>query len=138
LPPTLIRHDRTFAQFGILSAQDVVVPALFRWTGDRVKLQTIAPTAIDISPLFAEPDQQVPIRDLYGTLEGSVGAWPARHQTVFVTREILELKTAETASVLGAHGQCVKTRLHRAKLLPRRALRRHAGPPSARFCGVQE
>jgi DNA-directed RNA polymerase specialized sigma24 family protein len=53
-------------------------------------------------------------------------------------REILELNTAETASVLGTNGQCVKTRLHRAKLLLRRALRTHAGPPAARPCGLQE
>jgi len=45
---------------------------------------------------------------------------PKPYRVVFITRELDEMSTAETASKLGVTDECVKTRLHRAKSLLRR------------------
>ncbi len=57
---------------------------------------------------------------------------PEIYRAVFITRELEEMSTAETASSLGVTDQCVKTRLNRARsLLKRKYVKvREAGYPS--------
>jgi RNA polymerase sigma-70 factor (ECF subfamily) len=67
-------------------------------------------------------EKQVADRELGRMLESAVEGLPDPFRTVFVLREIEEMSTAETAAVLDIREETVKTRLHRARALLRRAL----------------
>jgi RNA polymerase sigma-70 factor, ECF subfamily len=60
--------------------------------------------------------------ELAAALEASIDALPDAFRTVFVLREIEELSTSETAALLDLREETVKTRLHRARALLRKAL----------------
>jgi len=66
----------------------------------------------------ADVEKQAADRELGRVLEAAIEALPDPFRAVFVLREIEEMSTAETAAVRDP----VKTRLHRARALLRRAL----------------
>ena len=70
----------------------------------------------------ADVEKQVAGRELARALEAAIDALPDPFRAVFVLREIEEMNTAETASILELREETVKTRLHRARALLRRAL----------------
>jgi len=55
-------------------------------------------------------------------LEGAIAGLPETFRLPILFKEILELSIEETAAVLGVKAATVKTRLHRARLLLRKAL----------------
>src|SRR5262245_26727948 len=69
----------------------------------------------------ADVEKQVADRELVRVLEAAIEALPDPFRAVFVLREIEEMSTAETAAVLDLREETVKTRLHRARALLRRA-----------------
>ena len=73
------------------------------------------------------PEQQALDGELDRALEVGVRALPEPYRVVFRLREMDEHTTAEAAVVLGITEECVKTRLHRARELLRKRLRRTAG-----------
>jgi RNA polymerase sigma-70 factor (ECF subfamily) len=70
----------------------------------------------------ANVEKQVADHELGRLLEAAVTALPDPFRAVFVMREVEEMSTAETAAVLDIREETVKTRLHRARALLRRAL----------------
>jgi len=74
-----------------------------------------------------DPEQEAMTGELRAALERSLDSIPEIYRTAFVLREVEGLSTAETAECLDASEDVVKTRLHRARVLLRRALMARAG-----------
>ncbi|MEZ0171614.1 RNA polymerase sigma factor [Microvirga sp. TS319] len=69
-----------------------------------------------------DPEDDAGRAQLRRMLERAVDGLPPDFRSVFMMREIEEMSIEETASQLGINPATVKTRLHRARLLLRRAL----------------
>ena len=64
-------------------------------------------------------------------LEAAVEALPDNYRTVFMLRDIEGLSTSETGEGLGLGEEAVKTRLHRARAMIRRAVTERIGGVAA-------
>ena len=73
------------------------------------------------SPL-RDPEEQAIDRESDGLLSGALARLPSNYQTVFRLREIEKVSTVEAGKRLGLSGACVKSRLHRARMLVRGSL----------------
>jgi RNA polymerase sigma-70 factor (ECF subfamily) len=71
-----------------------------------------------------DPEAAVARAEVRRLLEQAVDQLPDPFRTVFVLRDVEELSTEETASLLGLRPETVKTRLHRARRLLRQSLDR--------------
>jgi RNA polymerase sigma-70 factor (ECF subfamily) len=69
-----------------------------------------------------DPEQEALSGELRSLLEKSIDALPTTYRAVFVLREVEELTTAETAECVGLSEDVVKTRLHRARAMLRKAI----------------
>jgi RNA polymerase sigma-70 factor (ECF subfamily) len=76
------------------------------------------------------PEQQVIDAELRTALAQALHVLPEQYRTVFMMREIDEVSTADAAGILGISEECVRIRLHRARLLLRRRLAKRV--PGAR------
>ena len=74
-----------------------------------------------------DPEQEAMAGELRVALERSLDSIPEIYRTAFVLREVEGLSTAEAAQCLETSEDVVKTRLHRARVLLRRALMARAG-----------
>ncbi|WP_414471587.1 RNA polymerase sigma factor [Microvirga sp. M2] len=70
----------------------------------------------------SDPEDDAGRARLRRMIERAVDGLPPDFRSVFMMREIEEMSIEETASQLGINPATVKTRLHRARLLLRRAL----------------
>jgi RNA polymerase sigma-70 factor (ECF subfamily) len=70
----------------------------------------------------ADPEHQAYAQELHRVLEAAVDALPETYRTVFMLRDIEGLSTSETGEGLGLGDEAVKTRLHRARVMIRRAV----------------
>jgi RNA polymerase sigma-70 factor (ECF subfamily) len=70
----------------------------------------------------ADPERQAYAQELRRVLEEAVDALPETYRTVFMLRDIEGLSTSETGAGLGLGDEAVKTRLHRARAMIRRAV----------------
>ena len=82
------------------------------------------------SPL-ADPERQAYAQELNRVLEDAVDALPESYRTVFMLRDIEGLSTSQTAKGLGLGDEAVKTRLHRARAMVRRAVTERIGATTA-------
>jgi RNA polymerase sigma-70 factor (ECF subfamily) len=73
------------------------------------------------------PEQQVSSLETRRLLEQAIAALPEIYRTVFVMRDVEDMDTADTATVLDISEENVKTRLHRARALLRKKLYAQAG-----------
>jgi RNA polymerase sigma-70 factor, ECF subfamily len=73
------------------------------------------------SPL-RDPERQAIDRDPDCLLSCALASLPSAYQTVFRLREIEHVSTVEAGKRLGLTGACVKSRLHRARMLVRGSL----------------
>ena len=80
-----------------------------------------------ISSLDPDPERQTYAREIQRVLEEAVDALPETYRTVFVLRDIEGLSTSETGEGLGLGEEAVKTRLHRARAMMRRAVTERIG-----------
>jgi len=69
-----------------------------------------------------DPERQAYAAELGRALEVAVDSLPETYRTVLMLRDIEGLSTGETASVLDLGEEAVKTRLHRARAMLRRAV----------------
>jgi len=83
-----------------------------------------------ISP-EADPERQAYAQELRRVLEAAVEALPDNYRTVFMLRDIEGLSTSETGEGLGLGEEAVKTRLHRARAMIRRAVTERIGGVAA-------
>lgn len=70
----------------------------------------------------ADPERQAYAQELHRVLEAAVDTLPETYRTVFMLRDIEGLSTSETGEGLGLSEEAVKTRLHRARAMIRRAV----------------
>jgi RNA polymerase sigma-70 factor (ECF subfamily) len=74
-----------------------------------------------------DPERQAYAGELRRVLEDAIDALPDGYRAVFVLREVEGLSTTETGAGLGLGDEAVKTRLHRARAMLRRALSARVG-----------
>ena len=77
--------------------------------------------------LSADPEQ-VALGEIRRLLEGAIDTLPIPFREVFIMREVEGLSTEQTAQVLSIEPETAKTRLHRARTRPRRALHDQLAP----------
>jgi RNA polymerase sigma-70 factor (ECF subfamily) len=75
----------------------------------------------------ADPERQAYAQELHRMLEAAVDTLPETYRTVFMLRDIEGLSTSETGEGLGLGDEAVKTRLHRARAMIRRAVTAQIG-----------
>ena len=75
----------------------------------------------------ADPERQAYAQELHRVLEQAVDTLPETYRTVFMLRDIEGLSTSETGEGLGLGKEAVKTRLHRARAMIRRAVSARIG-----------
>jgi RNA polymerase sigma-70 factor (ECF subfamily) len=74
-----------------------------------------------------DPERQAYAQELRRVLEQAVDELPEHYRTVFMLRDIEGLSTSETSVGLGVGEEAVKTRLHRARAMIRRAVSSRVG-----------
>jgi RNA polymerase sigma-70 factor (ECF subfamily) len=79
----------------------------------------------------ADPERQAYATELHRVLEAAVDTLPETYRTVFMLRDIEGLSTSETGQGLGLGDEAVKTRLHRARVMIRRAVTARVGAVAA-------
>ena len=79
----------------------------------------------------ADPERQAYSQELRRVLEAAVDTLPEGYRTVFMLRDIEGLSTSETGEGLGLGEEAVKTRLHRARAMIRRAVTERIGVVAA-------
>src|SRR4029078_4153311 len=70
----------------------------------------------------ADPERQAYAQELHRVLEAAVETLPESYRKVCMLRHIEGLSTSETGEGLGPGDEAVKTRLHRARAMIRRAV----------------
>jgi RNA polymerase sigma-70 factor (ECF subfamily) len=75
-----------------------------------------------------DPERTMAQRQILALVERATDSLPDIYRMVFVARVIEGLSIEETADLLGVRPQTVKTRLHRARALVRKALDDQIGP----------
>jgi len=75
-----------------------------------------------------DPERTMAQRQILGLVERATDSLPDVYRTVFAARVIEGLSIEETADLLGVRPETVKTRLHRARALVRKALDDEIGP----------
>ncbi|MER9301863.1 RNA polymerase sigma factor [Mesorhizobium sp. M0293] len=75
-----------------------------------------------------DPERTMAQRQILQLVERATDSLPDVYRTVFVARVIEGLSIEETADLLSVRPQTVKTRLHRARALVRKALDDQIGP----------
>ncbi|TRC96858.1 RNA polymerase sigma factor [Mesorhizobium sp. WSM4303] len=75
-----------------------------------------------------DPERTMAQRQILGLVERATDNLPDVYRTVFIARVIEGLNIEETADLLGVRPETVKTRLHRARALVRKALDDEIGP----------
>lgn len=75
-----------------------------------------------------DPERTMAQRQILGLVERAMDSLPDVYRTVFIARVIEGLSIEETADLLGIRPETVKTRLHRARALVRKALDDEIGP----------
>ncbi len=75
-----------------------------------------------------DPERTMAQRQILGLVERATDSLPDVYRSVFVARIIEGLSIGETADLLGVRPETVKTRLHRARTLLRKALDNEIGP----------
>ena len=78
-----------------------------------------------------DPEQRAYSSELSAHIEAAVAQLPDDFRGVFMLRDVEGLSTHETAACLGLNEVTVKTRLHRARVLLRRALTIQLGPAAS-------
>jgi RNA polymerase sigma-70 factor (ECF subfamily) len=78
-----------------------------------------------------DPERQAFANEVSALIEAAVEALPEGYRVVVMLREVEGLSTAETAACLSVATDVVKTRLSRARVLLRAALRAPVGPSAA-------
>jgi RNA polymerase sigma-70 factor (ECF subfamily) len=78
-----------------------------------------------------DPERQAYARELHRVLERAVDRLPETYRLAFMLRDVEGLSTAETGNALGLRDEAVKTRLHRARAMIRRAVTAQIGAVAA-------
>ena len=75
-----------------------------------------------------DPERAMAQSQIQAAVEHAIDEMPEDFRTVLVARVLEEMSVEETAELLGLKAETVKTRLHRARRLLRRAVEKQIGP----------
>jgi len=75
-----------------------------------------------VRPWMSRPNHQALEREAHQLIEEAIAGLPESYRDVYVLADVEELPNAEIAGMLGLSVAAVKSRLHRARLLMRKAL----------------
>jgi RNA polymerase sigma-70 factor (ECF subfamily) len=89
---------------------------------DSIQGISAQPAPFPSAPPPDDPERATAQREIRRLLERAIDDLPEPFRIVFVMRDVEDMSIAETAALLGLRQETVKTRLHRARLLLRRAL----------------
>jgi RNA polymerase sigma-70 factor, ECF subfamily len=78
-----------------------------------------------------DPERQAYAGELHKVLEDAVDTLPEGYRAVFMLRDVEGMSTAEAGEGLGLGEEAVKTRLHRARAMIRRAVTARIGAAAA-------
>jgi RNA polymerase sigma-70 factor (ECF subfamily) len=78
-----------------------------------------------VRPWSATPAELALDRETHQLIEDAIARLPENYRDVYVLSDVEELPAAEVAELLGLNVPGVKSRLHRARLLMRKALAHH-------------
>jgi RNA polymerase sigma-70 factor (ECF subfamily) len=78
-----------------------------------------------------DPEHQAYAQELRSVLEEAVDTLPEAYRPVFMLRDVEGMSTSETGDGLGLREEAVKTRLHRARAMIRRAVTARLGSAAA-------
>jgi RNA polymerase sigma-70 factor (ECF subfamily) len=98
---------------------------------DQNREEELNRSTVDVERVRSDgntPEQSVYSQELKSLLERVIKQLPPSYSSVFMLRDIEQLSTAEVAECLGISEQNVKVRLHRARLVLRKAIQSEAGP----------
>jgi RNA polymerase sigma-70 factor (ECF subfamily) len=99
--------------------------AQLRSPGDNAPVRSDSGEIVLVSHARS-PEQEAMNQELCRVLQAALAALPEKYRAVFELREMHGINVSEAAARLGVTATCVKVRLHRAKLLLRGRIRRHA------------
>jgi RNA polymerase sigma-70 factor, ECF subfamily len=102
-----------------------------KWTPDVVEPVGEGNPMDRLTAENPDPERQAYGRELGRLLEEAVDALPETYRTVFMLRDVEGLSTSETAEGLELGEEAVKTRLHRARAMMRRAILARLGEATA-------
>jgi RNA polymerase sigma-70 factor (ECF subfamily) len=127
--PEFQGHSRFYTWLVRIAVNESLMKLRKRKTGKTVSLDETIDTgeetvAREIAVWEENPEQRYSREELGRILEEAVEGLPAIFRTVFVLRDVDELSTEETASVLNISIPAVKSRLLRARLRLRDKLTR--------------
>ena len=88
-------------------------------------LHAAAESAVGAADEPVGPEEQALNEETHRLIEEAVGRLPEMYRDVFVLADIEGLPNAEIAGMLGLSLAAVKSRLHRARMLMRKALAPH-------------
>ena len=77
--------------------------------------------------LVQDPEQQASNSEIRRLLEQAIEKLPDAYRTIFMLRDVEDMSTTDTATVLEITEDNVKVRLHRARALLRKSLYARAG-----------
>ena len=99
-----------------------------KFQNDRKDDQSVMDT---ITSTAADPERQAYTAELRRILESAVDTLPDGYRAVFMLRDVEGLSTSEAGQGLGLSDEAVKTRLHRARAMIRRAVTAEIGQTAA-------
>lgn len=89
--------------------------------------------AEQVESTLPSPEHQAYAGELSRELERAVDELPEQYRVVFMLRDVEGMSTAETGTALDLGDEAVKTRLHRARAMLRRAVAERVGHSVAPF-----
>lgn len=125
------------SQFGTWLTRIAMHEAFGRRRQMQRRLAAEPPSADESAPVDrvsttdADPEQRAYARELQRILEAAVDTLPETYRMVFMLRDVEGLSTNETGEGLGLSDEAVKTRLHRARVMIRRAITARIGEAAA-------
>ena len=117
---TRIVLNEAFARRKSLQRAATMVAAEDAENGQRTAMDKVASSQ-------PTPEHQAYASELHRLLESAVDALPENYRVVLMLRDIEGLSTSETGEGLGLGDEAVKTRLHRARAMVRRAVSARIG-----------
>jgi RNA polymerase sigma factor (sigma-70 family) len=115
--------DRDRHQRGVRAAPaGVAVRTVGGQTGFRRGRRRHAEPLETVAASLPSPEHQAYASELQRVLEGAIDTLPDAYRVVFMLRDVEGMNTSETGAALALGDEAVKTRLHRARVMLRRAI----------------
>jgi RNA polymerase sigma-70 factor (ECF subfamily) len=99
-----------------------------RWAEDSLEAEVLEGEAVGATT--SNPESEMASREAQSLLEEAILRLPLDYRAVVMLRDVEEMTTAETATVLELTEEAVKVRLHRARAMMRRDLFARVGATS--------